>query len=110
MLKPISWAQLYYGSSGKTGAVHKLTSFALYNAVSGKLIKVFRERKDALLFLSEKKYKKFLFVRWEWENNEQTKNCGYLGFTPMKIQKNKLKLSSSTNLQCNYLEGKIQKN
>lgn len=85
MLRPIGWAQLYYGVSGRSGGQDKLNTYAVFSFATLKLLQVCLERHEVEAYIKAKKLTKVILVRYSWENNEFSRTRKRLEYTPMKL-------------------------
>lgn len=99
MLRPVAWAQLYYGVNGRSGALNDLNTYAVYSFATLKLIRVFMERSEAETYIKEKKLTKVVLVRWVWENGEHTRGYKRMEYTPDTVKRCKF---SDTRKACNW--------
>ncbi len=108
MLRPIGWAQLYYGETGgRTGAKNDLETFAIYSFSTLKLKKVFLKYGEATAYIKDKELTKVILVRYVWKNNPANSGHKRAGHTPMRLAKRCKFSDTRKSLEWNRVEGII---
>lgn len=111
MLRPIAWAQTYYGVGGNSSKRKTtLHTYAAYSYAALKLLRVSNDRHEVEAYITRHKLKRVILVRFVWDNpeskGETLRGQKRVEYTPASVKRCKF-TDTSKPFHYNDLKGQI---